>query len=819
MKSPGQSEGKGRPLPARGASKTQTGFLPGLIRAAAPVFLSAFLLGFFAAADGLDDTRSQDRASGKTESGASRRNLSPPAQAGILPPPELVSLPKGIKKMSAGEIRAVFAPLKKQHAASPSTIWSLTYREALLLKKKDSKAFCEGMKLLASMERFPLHQLALIQSFEICPYSEGLKLEPSDFPPWLQVRAAEAFYKRKARFRSPMQTFEAAKFLGLQSPYKEIRASYLKHALFIAGREGYGAEDIKERLFREAPRLRPRPGPADYLAVADDFRKNRSFSQAIRFYRKILRGGQFSFAEKDQAFRRLAWIYRVRGNRRGSARARRQRASWLLRENSAESLSRYYSVRLKEARSLWNASANKKALALVSQILQDPKAGAARARALYLRALVREEEGRHAASLQDLKELTALLDSQKDPALLEKALWKKAWLLRLQRRERPSLAALKKLEAHSKNPYIKYRVWFWRGETYREMGYQFRARRFFQKLKAEDLFGYYGLMARRRLREGMSIKAGPQRSFSEGLAGGFSGQSLIDKKAESLVYWLSFFRESELLGRFLETREKFFAQSGKKTAAGWQSLFSLWTGAGRHLKVFQSLEQLDAAAKRHFFERGLAYLFPFGFEREVLAAAKKNSLDPAMIFALIRQESAFQTRARSLADAFGLMQMIPSTAKLTARRLKIPYRGFRDLYNPSKSITLGTAHLKRLLKRYEGSFILAMAAYNAGGVPVSKWRRRLPASNPLEFIESIPYSETRNYVRLLIRNYLFYHNMLKSRSEEKSLARGSRRQVMRRGKNWFPDQILSIAPPAELQPVELQPVEKPGKKTSLLTAP
>ena len=692
--------------------------------------------------------------------------------------PEHVPLPwdpwdARAKKPGVKKIRAAFSSLKKKHAASPATVWSLTYQEALLLKQKDAGAFCESMRLLSAEDRFPLHQLALISSYEICPYPGGLKLEPDLFPVWLQLRAAEALYKRKAKFNSPRLTFEAARHLGMRSPYKDLRISYLKHALFIAGKEGYEGETaaLTKKLYQDAPRLKPNPAFSDYLAIADDFRKNRSFKMAARFYRKILNARQAGFHEKNSAFRWLAWIYKVQRNYKKRATAYRQWSRWLLSENTEESLTRYYNSRLKLARSHWNRSKNSQALEVLNSILEDPKSSVVRERVYWMRGLIRAEEGRLSGSLKDLDEAVLLLEGKKNQALLEKVLWKKAWLLRIQKRHKPSLAALARLEKETKNPYMRRKALFWKGETYRDLRHKFRAKRIFRKLKDEDLFGYYGLMARYRL--GESLRASKGNIFPK--------QSLMDKTARQLVYWLSLFKEKELLSAFLKTKKKFFGAVRQKTAEDWLSLFSLYISAGHYLKVFQSMEEMEAPVKRYFFEAGLEWLFPLGFEREARAAAEDWGIEPALIFALIRQESAFQKRARSPADAFGLMQMISSTARQTARRIKAPYRGFRDLYIPSKSILLGTAHLKQLLDRYDNSFILAMAAYNAGETPVKKWRRAFPASNPLEFIESIPYRETRNYVRLLIRNYLFYHSILN--------------EGLSRGQPLLPERILAISPP------------------------
>ena len=169
---------------------------------------------------------------------------------------------------------------------------------------------------------------------------------------------------------------------------------------------------------------------------------------------------------------------------------------------------------------------------------------------------------------------------------------------------------------------------------------------------------------------------------------------------------------------------------------------------------------LDPHLKKYFLKNHISLFFPRDYKKEIQKSAEKWSLSKAMVFALIRQESAFNPRARSSSDAFGLMQIIPSTARATARKIKHPYRGVRDLYRPTTNIRLGTYYLKSLLQKYDNSFILATAAYNAGGTPVKKWRKDLSVENPLEFIENITYEETRTYVRLLIRNFIFYNKIL-----------------------------------------------------------
>lgn len=146
--------------------------------------------------------------------------------------------------------------------------------------------------------------------------------------------------------------------------------------------------------------------------------------------------------------------------------------------------------------------------------------------------------------------------------------------------------------------------------------------------------------------------------------------------------------------------------------------------------------------------------YPFAFWDLVAPHAERNRIDPLLVLALMRQESMFDSEARSPADARGLMQLLPSTAGDVAARIG---RGGRiDLYEPATNIELGVAHLRELADRYGGDRVRILAAYNAGGEAVDKWDRRF-ADRPLdEYVESITFRETRDYVKKVLSNYRSY---------------------------------------------------------------
>ena len=145
---------------------------------------------------------------------------------------------------------------------------------------------------------------------------------------------------------------------------------------------------------------------------------------------------------------------------------------------------------------------------------------------------------------------------------------------------------------------------------------------------------------------------------------------------------------------------------------------------------------------------------PF-FARE----ARRHGLDPYLLVALVRQESAFDPRAVSSAQARGLMQLIPPTARRVARQLQLDRFSIDQLFLPQLNIRLGSQYLADRLAQFEGNVDQAVASYNAGPDPVNLWLSEGDYREAAEFVENIPFTETRNYVKILHRNYRLYKQL------------------------------------------------------------
>jgi soluble lytic murein transglycosylase len=151
--------------------------------------------------------------------------------------------------------------------------------------------------------------------------------------------------------------------------------------------------------------------------------------------------------------------------------------------------------------------------------------------------------------------------------------------------------------------------------------------------------------------------------------------------------------------------------------------------------------------------------YPLPWRETLVAKAHQAGLDAALLYGLIRQESRFIADARSSVGASGLMQLMPATARWTAKKIGLPYR--TDMLNErDTNLLLGASYLKRVLDDFDGSPPLAVAAYNAGPNRPRRWREGGTVMEPAAWIESIPFSETRDYVKKVLANAVVYARLL-----------------------------------------------------------
>ena len=287
---------------------------------------------------------------------------------------------------------------------------------------------------------------------------------------------------------------------------------------------------------------------------------------------------------------------------------------------------------------------------------------------------------------------------------------------------------------------------YWLARLARDRGDSATADSLWRVLAREDSLGYYGLHARRAAHlPPLSLSpdsAGPTPSSTAGLA---SIDTLLlaglDTEAESAVRWVLSHPPSSL--------EDVLAWSAGLSTRGWGSaaVRLAWLAATRAPTEVQVLRAI----------------YPWPQRAAVEAEAREFGVDPVLFAAIVRQESVFDLDALSRAGARGLAQLMPGTAAQAARGLDVTF--YPDwLTVPDLNLHLGASHLAALLRRFGGRVEVAVAAYNAGASPVGRWLRRPGAEDPDQFIEQIPYPETRGYVRAVLRNRELYRALYAPRT-------------------------------------------------------
>lgn len=227
----------------------------------------------------------------------------------------------------------------------------------------------------------------------------------------------------------------------------------------------------------------------------------------------------------------------------------------------------------------------------------------------------------------------------------------------------------------------------------------------------------------------------------------------VEKEVKLSSSLASAFRRAELL-----------SEVGLKSYAAGEIVNYRTTGAlerlskCRYLHAFGAYnESFKCAVRIKSRQRPHTLIYPIAYSEIISKVSSKYDIDPFLVLAVMREESRYDDEAFSRSGAVGLMQLMPFTAKRMAKisggEIKIDSRG--DIEVPYNNIFLGTAYLRRLIDEFD-SIPLAVAAYNAGGGAVKRWLKASPQLELDEFIEDIPYDETRRYVKKVLRSYFRY---------------------------------------------------------------
>jgi soluble lytic murein transglycosylase len=280
---------------------------------------------------------------------------------------------------------------------------------------------------------------------------------------------------------------------------------------------------------------------------------------------------------------------------------------------------------------------------------------------------------------------------------------------------------------------------YWRARSLDQLGEKGLATGMFANLASRRSF--YGFLAADRVDTNYQLNEVPLG---------------LDETAIDAVSWIPGIRrarELHLLGRTVNARREWYLttrQMAPEQLAAAAVLAHRWGWHDRAILTVGRTGRLDDLSLR----------FPLAFRKPVMKEAQTHAIEPAWVFAVMRQESAFSPDAQSPAGAMGLMQLMPRTARQVARKLNTRIQHQLQLFDADTNIRLGSAYLRRLLNELDGHEALATAAYNAGPARVRSW---LPESETMPsdlWIEAVPFSETRHYVKRVFTYTAIYENRL-----------------------------------------------------------
>jgi soluble lytic murein transglycosylase len=353
-------------------------------------------------------------------------------------------------------------------------------------------------------------------------------------------------------------------------------------------------------------------------------------------------------------------------------------------------------------------------------------------------------------------------ESKYPTSVMGKILFNRAWILRKQHQYKEASESLQKLKEQTQDPFDKYRFTFWLAKSLKQANQNEAANSEYQDVIKNDPLGYYGLMAYRELNTEI-----PALKLERKLASADERPSSVSSKDHDMIRSLSFAEESEILGRFLDYKTADLRIRQDQDQVAWLYFLKSYARAGLYNPLFAQIGGLPNDLKNQLLMQNPELLFPRKFLDLIQSSADKFGIRPELMLSIIRQESAFNPQARSGADAMGLMQLLPSVAKNYENETGLKLEHFEDLYKPEFNVPMGAALLADLSKKYRGQFILIAASYNANEKAIATWLKTRLQEDPLEFIEDIPYEETRAYVKLVLRNFIFYSRLA---SPSKNLA-------------------------------------------------
>jgi soluble lytic murein transglycosylase len=594
--------------------------------------------------------------------------------------------------------RQLLAQLRQQY---PQSLW---VQHAELLRAK----------IALAEEKYP-EALAILQSLRS---NKAIRNEIVDEALYRQAQASEG------------QGYVTQAY----SLYQELRASYPQSRWTPEARKD------QARIREKFPEFFGLPTIQSISAEADQLIREREYGNAEVLYKKLLN----SISEPDLRLPLMAKLAELYLSVR-----KRNEATTILEQiardypETTEAPKALYQI----GQILWNRNDNLRALDYFRAIMERYPTSPYVERARFAAADIYEAAGKKDEALQLYGSLSTEFPNS---PVRDDATWRLA-LLYYRSGDLPQAAiTFKTLAAQASESSYRTAALYWQARSAEKLGDQETSIKLYRQLASGADESYYQALSLQALtRLGVS--------FAESSSNSSSRDAEADPPLQPETdFHLARARELTAILLYPLAVEE-LDEAGRQSSKQPRLRLILMREYFRNQAYARSLaiaNQLPGS----YSDRNL-YRFPLAYWETIRRKAQEQGLDPYLVLALIRQESLFDTRARSPAFALGLMQLLPSTATRVAKQIGLAPPSNEKLFEAEVNLTLGMQYLKDLLRRYSNDWFKAIAAYNAGEAAVDRWQREMPTDDIEEFVERIPYVETRGYVKLVIRNHRIYKKL------------------------------------------------------------
>jgi soluble lytic murein transglycosylase len=383
--------------------------------------------------------------------------------------------------------------------------------------------------------------------------------------------------------------------------------------------------------------------------------------------------------------------------------------------------------------------------------------------ALYAIGRIHESAGRNDVALSNFD---AVVRRYPRSSVADEARWRIGWIRYRGRQWLAAGGGFSRFAAETTSPRLRNEATYWEARALERAGRVAAAQRLYHDVVDRDPADYYAMWAERRLGLASDMLApwqiGPAASLT--LAEVEDDLPVLRPAANLDTFHFSRWDELKAAGVYSLAREELAAieREHREDPVTLRALLRAYQEVDGFAAVQRLLRRLGDGAGLSDSERQ-RLLYPLAFWSIVRREAQDNSVDPLLVEAVMRQESLFDPEAKSPANAYGLMQLLPDTA---TRLAAANHRAVDPLalFQPGVNIDFGTRYLSGLLERFDGDVLKAVAAYNGGEAAMEKWQRRFADLEPDEFIESISYRETRDYVKRVVTNYRTYQQLYTRRA-------------------------------------------------------